>query len=277
MMTDDVGPGWMVDADTRTAMRLRAIHQAAERLDWHATLVEAEELLDEQPDHIEALRWVADAMLALEDPTGARLVYRDLLGRGDMSHEVHAGLALASFELCDFASATHHARVATRAMPDQPESWYTLSLALEWEDGASAESVQALLTANRLAPDDFPVPIELTTDEWRMAIEQAMHEVDSAIGQLWSGVPIRLEPVPSRAELEAAKGQIPPTVGGMVVGDRDYADADQKPESLRIFVHNLGRAGSYEAIVGEVMNTLEDEAEAWWGDFPPIGEPYAEA
>ena len=277
MMTDDVGPSWKMDVEMRTAMRLRAIHQAAERLDWHATLVEAEELLDEQPNHIEALRWVADAMLALEDPNGARLVYRDLLGRGDMSHEVHAGLALASFELCDFATSIQHARIATRDSPDQPESWYTLSLALEWEAGSSGESVMALLTANRLAPEDFPVPIELSTDDWRLAIEQAMHEVDHAIGQLWSGVPIRLEPVPSREELESANGQIPPTVGGMVVGDRDYNDPDQKPDSLRIFVHNLGRAGSYEAIVGEVMNTLEDEAEAWWGDSPPLEEPYGEA
>lgn len=271
-MDDEVVGGWSIDPDTRLALRLDRVRKALEQGDHATAVVEAEELLDEAPDHPDALFLLGEALLELGDAQGAVEAYEQFLQVAQPDDPAHAaaalgGLAIARFEACVLSGAAEAAREAIRLAPDMAEAHYYLGLSLERVTGRQSEAVAEFVAANRLDPAAYPLPAQLDDAAWKAVVKQAMSRLHPRLITFWDDVPIRLDDLPSMDELRRADPPITPTASGLYEGEPPDVDEawTQKPTALRLFRRNLARLGELELIVDEVASTLENEALDWVG------------
>jgi Flp pilus assembly protein TadD len=86
------------------------------------TILDAEERLDEDPNDVNALRRLAEALVAEGDHEMAHEVYVDLVRLRPDDATALLGLATAALELGDVPLARESAREAARLAPDLPEA-----------------------------------------------------------------------------------------------------------------------------------------------------------
>lgn len=263
-----VGGAWAIDPDTRTALRLDEVRRAIGACAWGDAILEAEELLDEHPDHPEALFLLGEALLELADWELARLVYEHRVSLDGGDEESLVGLAVASFHLCDLPSTIEAAREVIRRDPGHAEAHHYLGLALERSQGRQAEALTALTAAAHLDPAAFPLPLRLRPAEWEGVIGQAVSQLSPRLQAFYARVPFRVEELPELDELRQVEPPLSPSVGVLYVGTPpEEADPfDAPPEAMRLFARNLARAGSVEAIAAELAHALHDEALDWLGE-----------
>jgi tetratricopeptide (TPR) repeat protein len=274
-MDDEVVGPWHIAPEIRAGLRLQTVKKALDQGDWQTAVLEAEELLHEEPEHQEALFLLAEALLELGDVEGAREAYEQHLelATQDPSPDparmagALCGLAVARYECCDLPGSVEAARECIRIAPDLAEAHYYLGLALERMPGRKSESVTPFIAANRLDPEAYPLPVQLSPRQWEGAVKAAVGLLPSPLQRFWSGVPIRLEEAAPIEELRQAEPPITPTVGGLYVGTPpdEAGNWDEKPEALRLFTGNLARKGSVEAVTTEIAATLKAEALDWLG------------
>lgn len=267
---DDELPGgvWHIDAETHAALRLDRVRQALERGAYTTAVVEAEELLDEDPAHPDALFLLGEALLEIGHAELAVEVYRqhNELTRGTQPASL-LGLAVASFEVCALSESIGAAREAVRLAPDLAEAHYTMGLALEVL-GRNAEALTAFSAAQQLDPVAFPFPIQQDLDAWQDEIEAAMEGVEPDVRAFWSGVPVVLMDAPDLEELRTHEPAIPPTVTGLYQGDPPGEDVDpatRRPAALRLFTRNLARNTDRAERIARIADCLVDEALDWFG------------
>jgi tetratricopeptide (TPR) repeat protein len=274
------GGAWHIDPDTRAALRLERVRGAVRDCAWADAILEAEELLDEDPDHPEGLFLLGEALLEIGDWELAREVYdhRVSLDGGDAPSLT--GLAIASFHLCDLPAASENAREAVRRDPSDAEAHQFLGLALERIPGRQAEALAELTAAAHLDPARFPLPITLRNSEWESVIGRAIARLPQRLQDLYKKIPFRIEELPDVEELRAAYPPLSPTIGALYVGEppEDGDPFELPPAAIRLFARNLGRAGSVEAVVDELAHSLQEEALDWLGVEldalePDLGDP----
>ncbi len=267
-MDDEVVSGvWEIDPDTRAELRLRRIRSAVHQADWPAAVIEAEELLDEEPTQPEALRLLANALLELGDAETASEAFEDHLKvTPEPAPITLSGLAIARFESCDIVGAMEAAREALRLDSGLAEAHYTLGLALE-RMGEPAQAAQSLAVARSLDPLGYPLPIELPDSDLQAALDAAIAALPASLQQFWNGVAVHVEEEPDLAELTARPPALPPTVAGLYAGrppDDDTA-LTARPTALRLFRSNLARCGSLDQVAAQLVQVLEHEALDWLG------------
>lgn len=265
-MEDDIPNGvWRIDAGTRHVLRFDRARAAFDAGDWAVAVVEAEELLDESPDHPDALRLVGNASLELGQPEIAADAFGQLLEAGSAGADVYSGLAVALFDLCEIPRSIVMAREAIKRRPDDAEAHYTLGLALERT--GSAESATHFAAARQLDPELYPFPLRLKTADWERAYEAALNLVSADVAGFWDGIPVRWEDLPPLEELEAESPPIRPTVGGLAAGTPppEGDTGGLRPDALRLFQRNLARAPDKRALAEDIAAVLESEAMAWTG------------
>lgn len=272
-MDDEVIGGWHIDPATRVALRLDRVKKALDAGDFGSAVLEAEELLDEEPDHAEALFLLAEALLEVGDAQSAADTYVQHLAAagadGDraMRAGALAGLSVARFECIDLPGAVEAARDSLRIAPDLAETHYYLGLALERMPGGKSEALSSFVAANRLDPEAYPLPIRLDPKDWKRAIEEANRTLPGSLRKFWTGVPIELIELPDLDELRASDPPITPTVSGLYDGDPPE-EGDPwtiKPRAIRLYVGNLARLADRAEIVDEIGRTLQGEALDWLG------------
>ncbi len=272
-MDDEVQGGWRIDDATRQALRLDRVRKALDKSDWPGAVLEVEELLDETPDHPEALFLLAEALLELGDAEGARDAYQQHLSAagpdGDkaMRAGALAGLAVARFECVELQAAVEAARASLAIAPDLGETHFYLGLALERIPGKKSEAVQSFIAAHRLDPEAYPLPVQFSEAQWNAMVAEATSALPDAVRTFWKGVPVLLVDLPDLAELRAIDPPLTPTVSGLYDGvpPEEGDPSTEKPESVRLFTGNLARLGARETIVAEIGNTLLHEAFNWLG------------
>lgn len=258
-------------APTAVEQRLRAVRAAADTEDWPGVVLEAEELLDLDPDHPEALLFLANASLELGDPVNAAEAFAHHLEHAQPSADALSGLAVARFEACDIAGAVGAARAAVQAFPDLAEAHYTLGLALERTRGGATSAATHFAAANSLDPEAYPWPIPLDDKALEEALLEALRSIPRPLARFWSGVPMRLEEQPTLDELARGAVPIPPTVAGMYEGrppDLDQGPEqafEQRPKALRLFRRNLSRCGDLDQVIDQLEDLLVQEALDWLG------------
>lgn len=252
------------------AQRLELVRRAADRGDWPVVVVEAEELLDVDPDHPEGLLLLANASLELGDCLNAVAAYEAHLSHSTPSADALSGLGLARLDCCDIAGAIEAATAALRIDPDLAEAHYTLSLCFELTPGRSADAARAMAAANLLAPDAYPWPMQLGDEAFEDAIREAVHAIPGPLARFWSGVPMRLEEKPALAELVRGPTPIPPTVAGLYMGTPPAPEVANslRPTALRLFRRNLARCGDLDGVQARLEEVLMHEALDWLG-LPP--------
>lgn len=266
-MEDGPIGAWTLDPDTRTAMRLDRVRAALAAGAWTEVVLEAEELLDEQPDHAEALLLLGEALLRRGEYDLARLTFDHVLTLDSASVPALVGQAFSSFHLTDLQTTLEAAREAIRRDPGDARAHYFLGLALERTPGRQAEALASLTAAAHLDPVECPLPCTVRKDQWPELFERALDHLPDRLREVWRGVPLRLEDWPDLAELRAAHPPLSPTIRAMYVGTPpdDGDPFEHKPEALRLFTRNLARAGDADALVEDLANALTDEAVDWLG------------
>lgn len=251
--------------------RIDAVRSAAANEDWPGVVVEAEELLDLEPDHAEALLFLANASLELGDARNASAAFAHHLEHAGPSEDALSGLAVARFECCDVHGAIEAARAAVRAYPDLAEAHYTLALALERTRSGATAAASHFAAAQSLDPEAYPWPLPLDDSTLEEALIEALGSIPRSLARFWSGVPMRLEEEPTLTELIRGASPIPPTVAGMYEGrPPDLAAGPeqafaQRPSALRLFRKNLSRCGELDRVIDQLEDLLVQEALDWLG------------
>lgn len=276
-LDDEAMGGWTLDPEVRDALRLERAHAAFQRGDLLTAVVEAEELLSDSPEHVDALALLADVTLDLGDSTGAMAIYEHLLEHVSATPELLTALSIARFESCEISGAISAAREAVRLDPSSSDAHYVLGMCLERSAGRSSEAIASLLAAHQLDAERFPMPAVIADDEWESLYVSALTQLPPALVSFWSGVPVRVETLPPLALLRENQPPLPPTVRGLFVGTPpDEPDASARPEALRLFSANLVRLGTRDAIIEALIEVLEGEAMDWLGvDDMPIEDDSA--
>ena len=268
---DDELPGgiWRIDADTRAGLRLQRVRSAIEQGEWETAIVEAEELLDEEPKHPEALFLLGEALLETADFELARAAYEQRVRLDGGDTPALLGLAIASFQTCDLPSAVENAREVARRQPDSGEAHYYLGLALERMPGRAVEALTELTAAAHLDPERFPLPMQLEDADWQSLVSAAVLHLHPRLQALYTAVQFRLEDVPSLVELQTHDPPLAPTIGALYVGEPPELDTEdpweRPPEAIRLFARNLARAPSTEALLERLTHALQEEALDWTG------------
>ena len=270
-MDDEAVTGWHLPPEQQRALRLQKIRQALDTGDAFGAAGEAEELLDEDPEHTEGLYLLGEAMLAIGDAESAADVYGhylELVGGGDPNGLL--GLAVARFETCDLPGAVEAAREAVRLSPELAGAHYYLGLALERLPGRSGESLASLAAANQLHPAAFPFPLELSERDWDEALAAAVASLLPSLQEFWNGIAVRYLVFPALEELRRTTPPITPTVTGLYEGTppEEGDPWRERPRSLRLFTGNLSRCNSLDEVIDQIGRTLEHEALDWLGIAP---------
>lgn len=264
---DDAVPGtWQLDPDTRLGLRLKRLRSSLEEGAFGEAVLEAEELLDEEPDYPDALYLLGEALLDGGDPEGAVMAFsRHVQLVGDDTESL-LRLGLARYEICDLPGAEEATREVVRRRPDYALGQYQLSLIFEAQE-RKTESLSALMLANRLEPSTFPLPNLWTAEQWQEAIADAVVLLHPRLRRLWADVPMHLLESPSLEELCQADPPLSPRTVGMIHAPQGPTEVD-RPQSMRFFQRNLNKAADYEELVDWVTTALEHEACAWLGLAP---------
>jgi tetratricopeptide (TPR) repeat protein len=277
MTPDDDGPigSWTIDGDTRTRLRVEHLRATAAEGRWVDVEREAEELLDEEPDHAEALFLVGEASVALGRFEVARRAYASALrvdpgGERVATSAALGGLALACFHVGAIPEAVEAAREAIRLDSERAEAHHVLSMALDFVPGRSAEALTARLVAARLEPDRYPLPAVRRGTSWEDVIAHALEHTEPRIRAFYAKVPFRVEELPSLEEVRAHEPPTSPAVVALTDGTPPGPDEPAAlPTGVRVFSRNLERAGSVDAMTAALAHDLTDEALLW---LPPDDE-----
>ncbi len=264
--------GWQLDPAARAELRLARVDQAMARLDWVTATVELEELLDDDPDHADALWRLAEVLIEQRDFLTAREACRAWLELHGARLGVTLLLAHCAYECCAFAEAAEAAEAAVRMCEDHGEAHFMLSLALERLD-RPAEANHHNALAHRCSPMSFPLPHPLTSEDWRLLIADAFAMLPRELQEFWSSVPVHLERFPDPAELRVPVPPVSPQIPALYLGKPpDSLQQGARPDAVRIYTGNLERADSVDAIVVQLSHALEQEAMDWLPD--PHGPPH---
>jgi tetratricopeptide (TPR) repeat protein len=268
----DVIDHWQLDRPAAVAMRLDRVRHAMSTNDFQTAMVEAEELLDVEPDHGEALFLLGESLLEMGESQAAILAYEQCLSAATPWSAALVGLTIARFESCNLAQAIDSGRQAVAQFPERAEAHFFLALSLErlWGNenrDVRGEALGAFVAAHQLDSASYPYPLELSDQDWQTALQEALRRIPVALQSFWVNVPIHFENVPDLDELRQALPPIPPTTTGLFVGSPpDEGDPWQvRPQALRLFKDNLARAVSYEELVLQLAITLEQESLEWLG------------
>lgn len=269
-MDDEVFIGWSIDPEIRTLMRLDRVRTAHGNQSPQDAVLEAEELLDEEPDNADGLFLLGESSLELGDFEGALLAYERHLELTEPRAESLLGLAIAQFNTCDLDGCIETSRQVIDRAPDLAEAHYYLGLALEHLEGTQSEALSELAAANQLDPVAFPFPLQIELGAWQDLIQRALVLLPQSLRTFWTDLPILLIDRPDLDELVEGDAPITPTVTGLYQGTPPEEGDPwvQRPEALRLYTGNLARSPSEEHLIDALARTFEHEARDWLGLGP---------
>lgn len=265
--SDEVGGGgWAVSPDTRRALRLATARQAVRRHDFRRAVLEAEELLDEVPDDVDALWTLAESAMELRDFEVALETWKALVRAGVLRAPVWTQLGACAFETCAFEEAADAARKAIALHEDAGDAWYLLGLCTERLEDVD-HAWPCFERAHRCSPLGFPLPLPLDDDDARDLVREALAELPPELARFWSPVPLRIEGLPEKRELTTPMPPISPRVLALYAGTAPASpDGRARPTALRIYRTNLTHHESRDDALDALVEALEQEALDWFPD-----------
>jgi tetratricopeptide (TPR) repeat protein len=275
-VADDAVPvsRWALDPAARHALRREAVLTALRARDVARAIVECEELLDDQPDDVEVLGWLAALFTENGDVTAALEAWRSVveLSEGQDAAAL-AQLAVSAFGCCRLEEAAEAARAAIARSDVAAEAHHVLGLVTERTESAAA-AFPHFLAAWRAAPVAFPLPAPLSEADARLAVDEALRALEPSLRRFWRKVPLRLEAWPDLEELARAAPPLSPRVVALYAGPPPArADGSERPEALRVFLGNLAHAIDLDDAIEQLVDALVGEAEDWLGTPDDAGPP----
>ena len=162
---------------------------------------------------------------------------------GDLDALLERGFAL--FELSRLDEAKEQLEAVLRKWPEEAWACHTLGLVAE-RKGDLAEAERRFGRARKLAPDDFPRPVELPPQAFDAVVEEALASLPEPIGRYLSNVAIAVEDIPSDDDLLASDPPLSPSILGVFRGSplthKGSTDPwSHFPSSIVLYQKNLQR------------------------------------
>jgi tetratricopeptide (TPR) repeat protein len=242
----------MVGADTASAMLLDAAHRQAHRGDYALAVALAEELLDLDPQNVDALLLVADAAPRYGHGEVGVLAARSA---AELGGEPGAALAAALYAAGQGPAALAAAEACIGVGRDLPRAHAVRALALELL-GRLPEADEALAQAHALRPESYPLPVHVAEDAWDAHLLRGIAGLDlqeQAAIRHWE-ISFRAAPTPE--VLLRASPPLPPSTLSSLSQDDDGLPR------LQLYTRNLTRGtGTESAVVDRITEALRDELE----------------
>ncbi|MED5373473.1 MAG: tetratricopeptide repeat protein [Myxococcota bacterium] len=260
---------WANELGGLDELRLRRAADAFEKGQVDEAITEAEELLDDDPDNVDALLVVGEASLEVGAYATARLAFEHVLQLGPDNLRAWAGLSLASFELTELDSCVKAAQHAIQLEPAFAPAWYYLGVGLEFL-GHLEDADRAFRQAARLEPVHFPYTPTFSEATWTRALDLGRDLLPEQLRDWFIKVPLTLAWLPDLEELRTQEPPLSPAAGALYKGTpppvgfkKAWATA---PEQVRVYRRNLERGSPTEAELPLlVARALRQEALDWLG------------
>lgn len=258
---------WAIDLGTMAQLRLKKAEEALRLGDAEMALVEAEELLDDVPDHAAALAVVGEAALIIHDAALAARAFEQLLAQRPDDALGLEGLAVARFELVEYDQALEAARKARTRDPDLGRAWYYEGLVLE-RRGEGVSSSRCFEKAYQVDPVRYPLPRNFSDAAWEEALTTAKKGLPGPIRAFYANVPVRWEKFPDATDLTSHTPPLSPFSYALYEG-APPVEGDpwtQGPKAIRLFRGNLRQGVKRkEELERRIADALLREAAAWLG------------
>lgn len=232
----------------------------AERLEDARAVLDA--LLAQRPGHPDLS--IVDGALLLEEgePRQAMQALRGAERSADPAVFFHLR-GLAAHDLLQFEDALRDGERALAVRPDMPEAHDLVSRVLEhlgrWK--AAAEHAD---NAHALDPERYPLPLEMTDEEFDRCVERSIKELPAAVRKELQEIPVIVDPLPAREMLAEEDPPLAPDLLGLFVGrhllERSHSDAPFAPGAIHLFRRNLLRmCHGREELAREIRITVQHE------------------
>ncbi len=268
-----------LDPGAVAALRLDRSREAYQNRDLVTALLEAEELLEAEPDNVEALEVLGDTELELGHGREADLIFGHLLDLQPDEPMYLTGQAIARFLHTDFEGAVASALEALDKSPDLTEAHAYLGLAFE-RVGRLDDAERHLAKAAELDPEGWAPAPEIHEIPWQALLDTAMEGVPEELRPFYDNVPIVWMNLPDPWVLRAVDPPISPLVLALYEGTPTGPGTETGlfPRSMRIFRGNARRfARDMERLTEDLTHALTAEASDWLGlplpELPELSEP----
>lgn len=247
------------------SLRLSEAERAIQEGALDRALIEAEELLDENPAHARGLALVAHASLGMGDILTALAALNRFVELHPPDARILQSLAAARFEAVDYAGALAAAEQAAALDPSVGAAWHYQGLALE-RLGKLDLAKDRFATAHAKEPAGFPLAIEWDTVNWEQLLEASIGQLPQPIQSFFDEVPIRWGVFPAVEDLLENYPPLSPFTDAMYRG-RIEPDADPwetRPNHVTLFKANLARPSvDPKEIQQRITEALIHEALHW--------------
>ncbi|MFZ5479174.1 MAG: hypothetical protein ACOZNI_20590 [Myxococcota bacterium] len=249
-MADEIdtpdGAAWTIDPRARAAMLLEAAREALHEGDPAGAVALAEELLDDEPEEVEALLVVADAAPRYGHAEVGVLAARHAATCGV---EIGAVLAAAQLAACDVEAALETAESTLARDPRNARAHAVRAQALEVL-GRASEAEAAFARAAALKPDAYPPPLAVSPDAWETHLLAALSGLDPDVRDALRRVQLTFEELPALADLRTLRPPPSPTVDALLRGD-----------TISLYRRNLARGLAAESeLTVRIRDALDAEA-----------------
>ncbi len=258
---------WTVDPNTLQALRFGEAQKALETGDLDKALIEAEELLDEDPSHPKALELVSQAALSMGDVVMALEALNRLVELHTPNSRILHALAVARFQAVDYPGSLAAAEQATALDKQLTAAWHYQGLALE-RMGKFEAAKDRFEEAATQDPDNFPAHPGWLNLDWQGILEAALDRLPQPIQVFYDGIKIRFDDFPAVEDLLENYPPLSPFTDGLYRGQppREGDPWSEQPELVSLFRGNLSRPSVQpEDITKRTAEALMHEAMHWLG------------
>jgi len=249
------------------SLRLSEAERAVQNSDLDRALIEAEELLDENPAHARGLAIAAHAALGMGDILTALAALNRFVELHPPDARILQSLAAARFEAVDYSGALAAAEQATALDPSVGAAWHYQGLALE-RIGKTDEAAQRFKKANDVDSKAFPLPVGWDDIPWTDLLDVALEGLPQPLQVFYDGVPIRWENFPAVEDLLENYPPLSPFTDALYRGKLPEGGDPWKdrPKHVTLFRGNLSRpSADHGDIIQRLMEALVHESLHWLG------------
>lgn len=254
-MDDSVASdAWTIAPEARAAVLLEEARRALRSGDPETAVAWAEEVLEDDPDDVDALRVVADGAPRYGHAEVGVLAARQLARRG---HDPGVLLAAALLAACDVEAAQAEAERVLVANPRDARAHAVFGQCRELL-GAEDEAAAALDRARSLDPSRYPPAFTIDPADWPPLVDEASAALSDADRAALATFSLILSPIPALADLRSVTPPASPSTTALLL------DRPGSPPVVHIYQHNLCRVvESRRGAVDELVTALSHELRAW--------------
>lgn len=249
-MSDEVVRSpWQLDQQARHAVVIDLARELVKAGDLEWAVGACEELLDADPDDIDALLLIAEVAPRYGHGLLGVLAAQQAAVRGAESTVLEAAASLAARQI---NAALALAGQATASMPNDARAWSIACLALDCL-GRFNEADAAQAEASRLDPQQFPLPVRLDAHEWDQLLMVCLSRLIPNERDRFTGWELEFRDAPTVEMLDEVQPPLAPDAGLV-----DHLSEGK----IYLFRRNLARGCQTEAeLEAKVTTMLREESQ----------------